>query len=161
MVILLQAVRQVLRIEEVTLLIRLVDRAVALVLRVRQLNYVPFVYVGAVLRVLTLVIRRCLQVIIHDLECLIAPTIDRPICVIPYVLVQQARSQLLILQLLVFFHFGDEGIVPQILHHGILNASPCQVLHMLLVTVCRLLVLLVVHVVHLYRLLLIVRILIV
>ena len=45
-VVLLQAVRQVLRIEVVTLLVWLVDRAVALVLWMRQLDYVLLVDVG-------------------------------------------------------------------------------------------------------------------
>ena len=59
-------------VEVVTLLIRLVDRTITLVLRMRQLNDVLLVDIGTVLGILTFIERRALKIVINNLECVAA-----------------------------------------------------------------------------------------
>ena len=149
-VVLLERVRQVLRVEVVTLLVRLVDGAVALVLRVRQLDDVLLVDVGTVFGVLTLVERRTLEVIVHNLLSSATATIYRPIRIVTHVLVDNVLALRHIKQFFKFLLSRDEGLVAQVPHHRILNARPGQVLNLLL--------LMVVHVVDRHRLLVVVRV---
>ena len=65
---LLQAIRQVLGVEVISLLIWLIDGAISLIAGVRQLDQVPLVYVGSVLCIFTLVVWGLLNIVKDDLE---------------------------------------------------------------------------------------------
>ena len=85
--------------------------------------------------------------------------IDRALGIVAHILVQYRLLGRYLLQLFVFFLLRYEVVMPQILHHGILNARPRQVLDVLLVAV-RLLMLLMVDMIY-HNLLLVVGVLII
>lgn len=133
MIVLLQAVRQILWVEVVTLLIRLIDRAIALVLGTRQLYDVLLVDVRTVFGILALIKGRILKIVVNDLKSIAAAAVDCPIGVIAHVLIEQRLPDRIFDQFLKFHLVSVEELVAQVLHHGILHARSGQVLDMLLI----------------------------
>ena len=82
---LFKAVWQILRIEVVPLLVRLVDSTRTLLSGVGQLYQVFLVNVGTVFGVFTLIVRRVLNVIVDNLET--GPT-GAPLCLITNILIK-------------------------------------------------------------------------
>lgn len=130
MIILLQAIRQVLRIEVVTLLIWFINRTIALVLWMRQFDYIFLINVRAILCILSFVIWWIFKKVIDNWEGLVAAAIHRPICVIAYILIYQRLPRAAFDQFLKFLLSSNE-VISDFLHHWVFHSGSGQILNML------------------------------
>lgn len=125
---LFQTVRQILRIEVVPSLVRLIDGTISLLGRIRQLDCIFFINVRPVL--VTIIIRRWFLRVVHHLEVVIT-CCSLHLC--SYVLIQDDRWAWPIQQRLFFFYDScDKRRMAEVSHDGVLNACPCQILNLFL-----------------------------
>lgn len=89
-IILFQAVGKILRVKVITLLVRLVDGSIALVVRVRQLDEILLVDIGSVLGIFTLIKGRLLKIIINYRKCGAVAAVSSAIVVVADILIEEA-----------------------------------------------------------------------
>ena len=111
MIVLLEAVGQVLWIEVITLLIRLINSSITLIVRMRQLDEILFVNIRSILSIFAVIKGRLLKIIINYRKSGPVTAIDSAVVVVADVLVQKALFKLINHQLLILLLVGDEGLV--------------------------------------------------